>query len=360
MSRAQVDELLTHGIHRFLADGVHYRDLIDVQAATADWSQWCDVWSRFAADAEARAEAALAQGSRVTAAGELARAALYYHYAQYLLYADPGAKKAAHERKVAVFQQAAPLLDPPLEHVEIPFESITLPAYLRVPRGRRKPPCVVLLGGLDTTKEDYQSINDLCVRRGLATLAFDGPGQGETFYRMPWRRDFERAVQAVLDWLAPRPEIDGGRLGIIGRSTGGFYAPKVASVDGRVKAAVAWGAMYDIRNLATMPALTRDGFLFVSGSASVEEALAFYECIDFTGAGARIRCPLLVVHGGLDAITPMDNATRMLAEVAGPTETLIWPDSGHCCHDRSHIVRPAMADFMARHLGAARPARRGR
>ena len=265
---------------------------------------------------------------------------------------DRAAKRAAHDRKVAVFQRAAPLLDPPLTRVEIPFDSLTMPAYFRLPRDAARPPCVVLLGGLDTTKEDYQSVNDLCVRRGLATLAFDGPGQGETFYRSPWRRDFERAVQAVLDWLERQPAIDPARLGIIGRSTGGFYAPKVASIDGRVKAAVAWGAMYDIRNLETMPALTRDGFVFVSGSTSVAEALAFYECIDFTGAGARVRCPLLVVHGGLDPITPMDNATRMLAEVAGPAETLIWKDSGHCCHDRSHIVRPAMADFMARHLGA--------
>ena len=61
---------------------------------------------------------------------------------------------------------------------------------------------------------------------------------------------------------------------------------------------------------------------------------------------SRIRCPLLVVHGGLDTITPLENATRLVQEAAGPVETLIWPDSGHCCHDRSHIVRPAMADFM--------------
>ena len=46
----------------------------------------------------------------------------------------------------------------------------------------------------------------------------------------------------------------------------------------------------------------------------------------------------------------MENATRMAAEAGGTVETLIWEDSGHCCHDRSHIVRPAMADFMCRRL----------
>jgi 2,6-dihydroxypseudooxynicotine hydrolase len=275
---------------------------------------------------------------------------LYFHYAQNLYYDDLKVKRAAHDRKVSVFRRAAPLFDPPLERVAIPFEKTSLPAYLRLAPGRAQAPCVILLGGLDTTKEDYMVVNDLCAERGLATLAFDGPGQGELLYEMPWRPDFDRAIYAVLDYLQDRPEIDPGRIGIIGRSTGGFYAPQAAATDARIKAAVAWGAMYHLRNLASIPAVTRDGFVFVSGSKSVEDAVRFFECINLEGVASRIRCPLLVVHGGLDTITPLENATRLIRETAGPVETLIWEDSGHCCHDRAHIVRPAMADFMVRHL----------
>jgi 2,6-dihydroxypseudooxynicotine hydrolase len=350
MSRQLVDQLLTHGIHRFLADGVHYRDLMDIRDATADWSQWCRVWSEFAAAAEERGDAAMRQSLKRTAAAELGRAALYYHYAQNLYYDDIAVKRQAHDRKIAAFRRAAPLFDPPLERVEIPFENVRMPAYVRVPAGQSKAACVILLGGLDTTKEDYMVVNDLCAQRGLATLAFDGPGQGEVLYEMLWRPDFERAIHAVLDYLETRPDIDSGRIGIIGRSTGGYYAPKAAATDARVRAAVSWGAMYHLRNLASIPAVTRDGFVFVSGSKNVEEATRFFECINLEGAASKIRCPLLVVHGGLDTITPMENATRMVHEAAGPVETLIWSDSGHCCHDRAHIVRPAMADFMVRHL----------
>ena len=330
MSKHDVSQVNTQGIHRFLADGVHYRDLLDIQAATADWSQWCRVWSEFAAAAEARGDAALRQSLTRTAAAEF--------------------RRAAHDRKVSVFRRAAPLFDPPLERVAIPFEKTSLPAYLRLPSGRPQAPCVILLGGLDTTKEDYMVVNDLCAARGLATLAFDGPGQGEMLYSMPWRADFERAIYAVLDYLETRPEIDSGRIGIIGRSTGGYYAPKSAAVDARIKAAVVWGAMYHLRNLASIPAATRDGFVFVSRSKSVEGAVRFFECINLEGVASKIRCPLLVVHGGRDTITPLENATRLIREAAGPVETLIWEDSGHCCHDRAHIVRPAMADFMVRHL----------
>lgn len=350
MSKERVEQVFNQGVHRFLADGVNYRDLMDIRAAIADWSQWCPVWSRFAEAAEERGVLAFGRSLTCTAAREFARAALYFHYAQNLYYDDPAVKRAAHDRKVAVFRRAAPLLDPPLVPVEIPFDGIAMPGYLRLPRGQAKPPCVILLGGLDTTKEDYMVVNDLCVERGLATLAFDGPGQGETLFRMLWRRDFERSVIAALDWLDSRQDIDRGRIGIIGRSTGGYYAPLAAALDARIKAAVSWGAMYHLRNLASVPAVTRDGFVYVSGSKSIEEARHFFECIDLEGKVSSIRCPLLIVHGGLDTITPMENATRLIAEAGGPVETLIWEDSGHCCHDRAHIVRPGMADFMVRHL----------
>ena len=350
MSKERVEQVINQGIHRFLADGVIYRDLMDIRAALPDWSQWCAVWSQFAAAAEERGTQAFRLSFTRTAAREFARAALYFHYAQNLFYDDLKLKRETHDRKVAAFKRAAPLLEPPLQPVKIAFDGVDMPGYLRVPPRRAKLPCVILLGGLDTTKEDYLGVNDLCVERGLATLAFDGPGQGETLFRMLWRKDFERAIVAVLDYLETRPEIDRDRIGIIGRSTGGYYAPRTAATDRRIKAAVAWGAMYHLRNLASIPAVTRDGFVFVSGSKSVEEALRFFECINLEGMAAKIRCPLLVVHGGLDTITPMENATRMIAEAGGPVETLIWEDSGHCCHDRAHIMRPGMADFMARHL----------
>ena len=59
------------------------------------------------------------------------------------------------------------------------------------------------------------------------------------------------------------------------------------------------------------------------------------------------------MHGGLDTITPLENATSLIKDIKGAVETLIWNNSVHCCHDRSHIVRPAMADFMRKYLLAA-------
>jgi 2,6-dihydroxypseudooxynicotine hydrolase len=223
-------------------------------------------------------------------------------------------------------------------------------AHFRLPKNVEAPPCVVLMGGLDTTKEDYIIVNNLCVERGLATLAFDGPGQGETQFKMRWRQDNQRAVSAVLDYLEKRPEINSNRIGIVGRSMGGHYAPRAAAGDTRIKALVVWGAMYHLRDLTAIPEHVVDGLMYVSGTKSLAEAQEFFKCVNLEGHAGKIACPMLVIHGGLDRITPMDHATRLLEEAGGPTEKLIWEDSIHCCHDRSHIVRPAIADYMAQNL----------
>ena len=350
MTKAVVNEIINSAIHRFLADGVYYRDLIEIRDLMPKWEAWPDTWSKWAADYERRAEESLASGARLTAAADFARASLYYHYGQNILVDDLKKKKAVHDRKVAAFKRAAPLFDPPLERVEIPFAGIKMAGYLRLPYGVKSPPCVVLLGGLDTTKEDYLTVNDLMLQRGLATLAFDGPGQGETQFEMLWRKDFGDAVHAVFDYLEKRPEIDSNRMGIIGRSTGGHYSALAAATDKRVKAAVIWGAMYHLRNIEEIPPHVLKCFMFVSGSKTPADARKFFECINLEGYAEKITCPIQIVHGGRDVVTPMDNATRLMNEAKGEVETLIWDDSMHCCHDRSHLVRPRMADFLARRL----------
>jgi 2,6-dihydroxypseudooxynicotine hydrolase len=350
MTKTVVEAAIDQGIHRLLADGVHYRDARDIREAAADWKAWPATWAKWASAAEQRGAEALEKKTTLTAATEFARASLYYHYGQYMLFDDLRLKKEIHDKKRDAFIRAAKLFEVPMERVEIPFENIKMAGYFRAPPNVKNPPCVILLGGLDTTKEDYLVVADHCLKRGLATLAFDGPGQGETQFEMLWRKDFESAVIAAIDYLETRSDIDRSRIGLIGRSMGGYFGPKTAAVDKRIKALVAWGVMYHLRNLAEVPKHTLEGFLYVSASKNLEEGRAFYQSIDLAPYAPKITCPTLVVHGGLDAITPIDNASSLIKDLRCEYETLIYDDSVHCCHDRSHIVRPALADFMLRRL----------
>src|SRR5262249_42054658 len=149
-------------------------------------------------------------------------------------------------------------------------DGTMIPCLFRLPRHVAKPPVALLLGGLDTTKEDYISVSDLCIERGIATFAFDGPGQGEMAWTMRWRPDFEKAIYAVLDYLERRPEIDANRMGLIGRSLGGHYGPKAAAGDARLKAVVAWGVAYEIKGLTAFPKMFQEGWLFMTGLPTIE------------------------------------------------------------------------------------------
>lgn len=346
-----VQSTIDDSLYRMLSDGVLYRDLVLLRAAIDGPAKWCEAWQTRASEHEQIGRAALADGSRLTAGEALWRAALYCHFAQgYFTDDRPAEKLAAEKRKQTLFREAATLLNPPLTRVEIPFRGEVVPGYLRLPTTAPKSACVIIFGGLDSTKEDSLTLGNLLIERGLGTLAFDGPGQGEMFYRMKLIPDFEAAVSAAIDFLETRPEIDSSRVGVIGRSTGGHWACQVAGKDRRVKAAVAWGLAYHARNIPTMPPTVQQRWIRAGGRNSVDETAAYFKGYDLDGVASRITCPLMVVQGGRDPIVPPEGLDLVRRQVRGPIEILTWPDSGHCCHERYHITKPAMADFLARHL----------
>ncbi len=59
--------------------------------------------------------------------------------------------------------------------------------------------------GLDSTKEEMDDYENRFLMRGLATLAFDGPGQGEAEYDFPITPEYERPVGVVLNY-ARKPQ----------------------------------------------------------------------------------------------------------------------------------------------------------
>lgn len=346
-----VQETIDGNFHRMLSDGVQYRDLTELRETIREPDMWCDAWMAAATVHEGLGRAALGSGARLTAGVALWRGALYCHFAQgYFTDKIPDKKRLAEVRKQHLFAEAALLIDPPLRRVEIPFRGEVAPAYLRLPKDTSKAALVVIFGGLDSTKEDSLTISDLVLQRGMATLAFDGPGQGEMFHRMKLIPRFEEAVSAVIDFAAALPEIDPERIGIIGRSTGGHWAIQTAARDRRVKAAVAWAMAYSAKNLDKLPESVANRWLRACGVKTIAEAMAYFKDYDLDGVVAKIGCPVMVVQGGQDPIVQADGVELLRRHSPQPVEVLTWPDSGHCCHDRSYITKPAMADFLARHL----------
>jgi 2,6-dihydroxypseudooxynicotine hydrolase len=354
MSQASVDllELVRAGeiAPRFIGQGLDTGDIERTLPRIAAASDWSREWGRAGERHAETGEEKLRRGATVSAGQAFLRASLCHHIAQFLSFDDLEEKRRHQERKVALFNQARPHLRPPVERLEVPFEGITLPAYFRRPEGERgRSPCVVFIEGTDSTKEESVAIGNEFLARGMAAFAFDGPGRGETWYRMKMRPDYEKATQAVLDFLTKRPDVDASRIGVLGRSFGGHLAPRSAAADPRIKACVSMGGYFDTSFYRWEEPLRRIRFQFICGTKTLEETQRVAR--EFTLAGRRIACPVLVVDGTEDRGVPREQARRILEACAGERSLVVIEGGNHVCHNFSREVWALVTDWMKGHLG---------
>jgi 2,6-dihydroxypseudooxynicotine hydrolase len=351
---ARLQAAVSHWAHRFFANGVIPADYHEVIGSLTSWDEWCAAWSKRAAVHEQLGRAALAGGHSLSAGEHLARAGLYYHFAKFLFVQDMAQMRAAHRKAVECRALALPHLSPAGERVEIPYEGKHLAGVLRRPVGVTRSPVVVMAMGLDSCKEEMDAYEQTFLDRGMATLAFDGPGQGEAEYDFPIRGDYETPVKAVLDWLLARNDVDPQRIGMWGVSLGGYYAPRAAAFDERIKACVALSGPYDWAECWDgLPELTRAAFRVRSHSKSDDEARKKAEALTLKDAAGKIECPLFLVAGKLDRIVPWDHAQRLAREAAGPVELLVVDEGTHVVNNRPHRYRTQTADWMAEQLRTA-------
>jgi len=262
----------------------------------------------------------------------------------------PDEQRAAHDRTVACYLRGAGTLNPPAERVEIPYAGTALAGYLRVPPAGRPPAVVVMVPGLDSVKEELQATADYFLQRGLATLAIDGPGQGEAEYRLPIEPAYERVAAAVADFLDGRDDVDPGRMGLMGVSLGGYYAARCAAYEPRLRAAVALAGPYRFDlDWDTRPPQSRATFQQRSGASSPEEARQRAAALTLEQAAPRITIPLLVVHGQRDRLVLPQQAERLAAEAPG-AELVMYPRGNHGVTNQAYECRSMMEDWLAGHL----------
>ena len=350
----RVDTAIAHWAPRFIANGVPLADFQEVTGALADWDDWCTAWSRRASVHEELGKTALTAGHRLSAAEHLTRAALCYHFAKFVFVHDYDQMRAAHLKAVACRRAALPHLDPPGERVEIPFEATRLYGILRKPPRLTRAPLVIMCMGLDSAKEEMDAYESIFLARGMATLSFDGPGQGEAEYELAIRGDYEVPVKSVVDWVESRDDLDYRRIGLWGVSLGGYYAPRAAAFEKRAKACIALSGPYDwADDWPHLNELTREAFRVRAKCATQEAARVYGASLTLKGIATNITCPLYIVAGKLDRIVPWQDAERLAREARGPVELVMIEDGNHVANNRGYRYRTQSADWMARQLNIA-------
>src|SRR5262245_40773850 len=137
---------------------------------------------------------------------------------------------------LSTYQRFAADARPPVQRITIPFDRATMIGNLRRPADVPRPPVAILLPGVDACKEELDAWIDAFVRRGMATLAIDGPGQGETAVRLPITNRWGAVIGAVIDVLESRSDVDSSNVAVVGQSLGALYAPLAAAFEPRIKA----------------------------------------------------------------------------------------------------------------------------
>jgi dienelactone hydrolase len=351
MPDMRVTSAVAHWAPRFFANGVDPSDFTRVTAAIDGWDLWCAAWCAAAAQHEHLGRTALASGLTLSGGAHLAQAAVYYHFAKFMFVQDIPQMRAAHESAVGCLSDALPYLDPPGERVRVPFDGTELAGILRRPAGEGPHPVVILIAGLDSAKEEFRATEEFFLDRGLATFSVDGPGQGEAEYDLAIRPDWEIPGAAIIDTVAALPGIDPARIGVWGVSLGGYYAPRLASGDARVRACIALCGPFSLgETWHQLPELSRGAFRVRSKSATEQEARRRADELTMAGRAELLSVPTLVIAGKKDRIFPWQDARRLSQEAAGHAELLLLEEGNHGCANVTYLHRPYGADWMARQL----------
>jgi pimeloyl-ACP methyl ester carboxylesterase len=350
----RVQAAIDHWAPRFITMGVDYNDFFRTTSRIERWEEWLPAWSALADEHLVLAGEAEGAGRGRSAGEAYLHAALCLHFGKFVWMLDAAAHRAATERSIAALYRAHSFLDPSAERVEASLDGALLAANLRRPASVARPPLVLLIPGLDSTKEEFFHHENAFLARGMATLSMDGPGQGETGFKLPIRPDYEVAVAAVLDALSGRDDLALERIGAVGVSLGGYYAPRAAAFEPRLRAVAGVSGPYEFgEQWEALPPLTRETFTVKSGARDEREARELAGALSLRGVASRITQPALYVTGGLDRIVPWRQTERAARETPKGTFVL-FEEGSHVCSNIPYRYRPLVADWMAEQLASTR------
>ncbi len=359
MPDARVQSAIDHWAPRFTGANVDHNDFLRTANSVERWGDWLGAWEALGDRHADLAREADAAGRTVTAGDAWLRASAAYHFAKFVWVLDVNRVRPVHEKSVAALYESHRLLGNEVRRIEAPLDGFMMPANLRRPEGADRPPLVILIPGLDSTKEELVNMEAAFLRRGMATISLDGPGQGESTYDLPLRHDYEAGVTPLIDTLFEHDDlgVDLDRIGAVGQSMGGYLAPRAACFEPRIRAVAGLsGAYRRIEIWDSLPPVNRETFIVKTHSADADEAREVALKMDLTGVLENLEIPALFMTGDRDRLVPWQQ-TEMQAQAAPKGEFICIEGGTHVVSNYPYLLRPIVSDWMAEHLGVG-PAQR--
>jgi Esterase FrsA-like len=218
---------------------------------------WADEWTATADRLSIEAGLSADAGHAQSAARQFLRVSMYYSLASSS--ADGTDDRALFstlwEKHRAAWDRFVDLTDLQIERIEIPYEGTTLPGYFfrSGPAGEARR-TLIFNNGSDgpVTGAWVMGIAD-ALARGWNAVTFDGPGQNAALVRqhLPFRPDWEKVITPVVDHLLTRPDVDAGKIALLGVSQAGYWVPRSVAFEHRIAAAVADPGVVDVSTTMT-------------------------------------------------------------------------------------------------------------
>ncbi|MDQ3687802.1 MAG: alpha/beta fold hydrolase, partial [Acidobacteriota bacterium] len=236
------------------------------------------------------------------------------------------------------------LADPELIRWES-FDGLKIPGFLYRPPPKftgRRPVMIDIHGGpLEQYRPEYSYTHNYFVNElGVAVIypnVRGSKGYGKRYASLDdglRRGDAVKDVGSLLDWIKAQPDLDADRVLVRGASYGGYVALSVAANYGqRIRAVVSDSGISNLtsavgQNEGWDRELQRAEF----GDERDPKVKEFFEKAAPANNAAKIKVPLLVIHGARDARVKIGEAERMIQAArkhGRPAWFLIGKNEGH-------------------------------
>ncbi len=215
-------------------------------------------------------------------------------------------------------------------------------------RPRTRPPVVVMLHGGPTWRwsDSYDALGQLLAARGIGVLypnVRGSTGYGYDFQYMNWHDwgggDF-RDVLAGVDFLVGQGRADRARLGVWGRSYGGYLTAWAITQTQQFRAAVAVAPMTDLASeygTTTARASLYDEWFLGTPYDNLD---LYIERSPVTYVQEALT-PILLLCGELDPVNPIGQCQqfhRGLRYHGIESQLVVYPQEGHRLREYQHQV----------------------
>jgi len=350
-----------------------------------DFNSWYEEFSKTAEKTATRAEKCLEGKHKTSAKEAFLRAHNYYRTAEFFLDGTDPRRMQNFTKSVDTFEKAMKLFKTHYEIVEIPYQNTYLKGYFFGSHDydpKKPKPTLMAIGGYDSTLQElYFCAAAPAIDRGYNCLIFELPGQGQALrtQNLIMRHDTEVPVGAAVDFVSKRADVDMDALALFGMSLGGYFAPRAAAFDDRIKAVVTFNVFYDtyestlnqnpqLKMLETMPNEKKEALLamaeeknpslrwminngiWVMGLKHRYEVFEEMKNYTLRGIADKIKCPVLLTIGEADHFVSEDQLQQLTDSIKSPkTVYRFTREDGaeeHCQEGNHELFHQVMFDWM--------------